>query len=138
MHLTEFRVRRLGLNLTYSIATYTQHNVSESTRFRNFVLLSVSYNGMSSNIPSRQGHYLRFSQPIFCENYLFLQCVTRLISKIFRRVGKIPTSEYLVSSCLSVRMKQLGSHWRDFMKVYIVIFFENLSKNTSFVKTGQE
>jgi hypothetical protein len=30
-------------------------------------------------------------------------------------------------SCLSVRMEQFDSHWKDFMKFDIWIFFENLS-----------
>ena len=36
---------------------------------------------------------------------------------IFRRVQKIGVKRLLASSCLSVRMEQLGSHWTDFHKI---------------------
>jgi len=47
-----------------------------------------------------------------------------------RSVRKIAKSDYwLRYVCLSmtVRMEQLGSHWKIFMKIYICLFFENLS-----------
>jgi len=40
----------------------------------------------------------------------------------------------LASSCLSVRMEQLGSHWggRDFMKFDIAVFFKNSPRKFEF------
>ena len=54
----------------------------------------------------------------------------------FQALPKNCDKRLLASSCLSVRMKQFGSHWTDLMK------FEDFSKicreNSSFIKTGRE
>jgi hypothetical protein len=43
-----------------------------------------------------------------------------------------------MSVCLSVRMEQLGSHWRIFIKFGFWVFFENLPRKLSLIKIEQE
>ena len=43
------------------------------------------------------------------------------------------------SILLSVRMKQLGSHWKDFDETwYLTVFFESLSRKLNFTRLQQE
>jgi hypothetical protein len=65
------------------------------------------------------------------------------IYSIFRRVCKIAKSDCYIrnisvsvclSVCLSVRMEQLGSHWRDFRYVLVCACFANLSSDASLMK----
>jgi hypothetical protein len=44
-----------------------------------------------------------------------------------------------MSVCLSVRMEQLGSYWKDFHEnVIFEDFLKICRENSSFIKTGQE
>jgi hypothetical protein len=51
---------------------------------------------------------------------------------IIRRVNKIggkPAISFIISVCLSVRVKQLGSHWTDFHKTwYLIILRKSVGK----------
>jgi len=55
---------------------------------------------------------------------------------ILRRVRKIEKSDYwLRHICPSVRMEQLGFHWRDFDEIrYFSIFRKICQENSSFMK----
>jgi hypothetical protein len=42
------------------------------------------------------------------------------------------TVSFVMSVCPSVIMEQIGSHWTDFVKFSVWIFFENLSRKFEF------
>ena len=53
--------------------------------------------------------------------------------RFFVEFAKISESAcYLHDVCPSVRMEQLGCHWRILMKFDICVFFENLSRDFKF------
>ena len=47
---------------------------------------------------------------------------------IFKRVRKIAEKRLLASSCLSVRMEKLGSHWTDFHEILYLSIFRKSGK----------
>jgi hypothetical protein len=56
-----------------------------------------------------------------------------------RRFRKIAEKLLLVSSCLSVRMEQIGSHWEDFREIlYFSILRKSGEKKTSFFEMWKE
>jgi len=62
-----------------------------------------------------------------------------VVTSFIRRVRNIAKKRPLASHvCPSIRMEQLDSHWTIFMKFDIGEFSENLSRNSSVIKIGQE
>ena len=59
------------------------------------------------------------------------------LTRIFRRFRKIAKREYLLHVCLSIRMEQLGSHWKDFHEIWYLIFFfpKSVQKNQVSLKS---
>ena len=57
----------------------------------------------------------------------------RTCSGRFEAPSQICEKQLLASSCLSVRMEQLGSHWTDFLlKLDLWVFFKTLSRKCKF------
>jgi hypothetical protein len=71
-----------------------------------------------------------------CHN--FLSCST--VDKLLYFLGTLANCEkrLLASSCLSVRMEQLGSHWTDFHEIwYLWIFRKSVEKIQDSLKSDK-
>ena len=83
---------------------------------------------------------LQFLLNLLCSSNTFVRRTVQTIKRdttryffVFRCVRKVAKSCYQLRHMRpSVRMEQLGSHWTDFMKVDIRVFFENLLRKCKF------